>query len=281
MRRRTMLALAGTAAAGLAGCLSGSDPGTATDDPGTDTAPNTDAAEYDVTASVDALQPGVVTADSADSIGVTMTAGQYLYADVAAESDERPAREEFAFAFDGAEYEPMEFEPAGQGDPYRLYQGNRGYSPEAGEGWLLFDLPGTGDAADAKLTWPGGELVAEASLRERLGAPHPDLSATVTFPETLEQWESPEITVEVTNEGDVAGRYVAGLNRIGPMVAYAPVNAFSVLVPAGETVTETYADSLPWDHMSADDIEERSEFRYRLDSVDGEADAEVSIVTES
>lgn len=254
MRRRTLLGLTGAIGASLAGCFSESGtPGTDratttasdddTDTPTTDVPPTTP--ETDVNVTVDALQPGVVTRNTPDSIAVTHDEGQYLLLSVGVESGTPPARDEFLFDFAGGSFPP--FEP----DPplwVERQDGESGYDAETGSGRLVFELPETGDAGDAALTWPGGEWRPDDALRDRLAAPLPDLTVDVAAPDAIRVGDQPTITLTIANEGDRPGRFVAGLNRVGPLIAYAPVHRFSEPAPAGETITVEHTGSIPWRH---------------------------------
>lgn len=97
------------------------------------------------------------------------------------------------------------------------------------------------------MTWPGGEHRLRAGLRERLRVDAPAFSASIDAPETLAQGESPTFDVAVTNEGDVPGRFVAGLNRYGPLVASTPAKRFSLLVDADATARTTYTGDVTGD----------------------------------
>ncbi len=271
MRRRQLLALSGSLLAGSAGCLSASAP-EATDPTSTEsrtttessttaettstkptstepTTETTSTVEYaDVSVELDALQPGLVTMTTPDSIGVSGRDRRYLLVDVSiGEGGESPTRDEFAFEFDGATHRPEPME-----DPWRVW---RFYDDEgalydrgsSGDGLLVFELPEAekGDfesVPEFALTWPGGEWQPDEQLRRRLAAPEPSLSVSLDVPETLATYESPTVSVTVENEGDLPGRFVAGLNRIGPRVAYAPVERVSMLVPPGESETWEFTD---------------------------------------
>ena len=257
MRRRTLLALTGSSVAGLAGCLGETRTGGTTDSttgPTTDSTATTDrrtatetTVNADVSIAVDALQPGLVTRNSPDSIGVHPTDGQYLLLDVTAEGPAPPAAEDFAFQLGETRRAPVTMEQSWR--IWRFYgEKNWRYDADSGEGLLLFELPESADApgpAEAELAWPGGEWRPEDELRRRLVAPEPPLSVSADFPDEVAASENPTIGVSVTNDGDVPGRFVAGLNRAGPMVAHMPVSRISMLVPAGETGTwELNDDSL-------------------------------------
>lgn len=79
-------------------------------------------------------------------------------------------------------------------------------------------------------------------LQRRLDAPAPPLSISTSFPDEVTVGDAPEIGLRITNDGELPGRFVAGLNRSGPRVAHRPVARVSVAVPAGKTVTQQVAD---------------------------------------
>jgi len=195
-----------------------------------------------VSVSLDALQPALVSMTSADSIGVRDDDGQYLFLDVSVEAGSPPDVDDFAFHFDGTAYDPAR-------DEFRLwreYNQNDAYEPETKEGWLLFELPETGDASNPRLTWNNAAWGPDAGLVRRLSERQPSMSVSPSFPESVTSGASPTISIEVTNDGngddDLPGRFVAGLNRSGPRVAHRPVERISVPVPAGESETVEVVD---------------------------------------
>jgi hypothetical protein len=259
MRRRTYLALAGAGLAGLAGCTDDAGSGDRTDDPGagtssdggtttlgTTTDPGTTIGGDSAIARVglDHLLPGMVRPTSPDSIGVTDDEYQYLYLSVAKrESAEPPAREDFSFAFAGETYAPIDLASGYEFWRTQEADGSNRYSPTVGSGWLLFRLPATADdAGDPTLEWPSGSWTAPDALRERLAGPHPEMAVSVDIPRTVPELDKPTIEITVENQGDVAGGFVAALNRSGPMVAYMPLTAGRFAVAPGETATWTYTD---------------------------------------
>ncbi|WP_277541638.1 hypothetical protein [Haloarcula laminariae] len=251
MRRRALLALVGSLAAG-SGCTGTSDdPAEATVTP----APVPTRAESrteHVVATAAAVQPGVVTAGD-DSIGVTDDAGQYLVLYLEGDAPDRSAVE---FRFSGASYTPEDL-----GRP--LYRGDFGretYGEDGGP--LVFGLPETGDGTDAELAWGNGSVAPPAALVERLEDPLPPFSVSIDGPETVADGSDPQITVSVANEGTGAGRYVLALNRQGPRVAYVPVTRLAGELDAGADVTHTVDAVPPEDGVST---------RYSLD-VPGQRD---------
>jgi len=268
MRRRTLLTgLAGGLAA-LTGCLGDTGPGsgdetpdgtadpsdgetpsdsltatptdgtpdsTPTDSTPTDSpTPQTPALSADVTVESLQLQYGVVLPDSPDSIGVEHVDTPYVVADVAVDGDLPP--EEFALEAGDQSFEPTEIDRL-----YRTSWGEERYYDGNGRGLLLFELS-TG-LSDPRLTWPGGEQALAASANARLDAGSPQFSATFDLPETHEGTEAPPVDIEVTNEGETAARFLGALNRVGPLVAFAPIARLSELVGPGETTTLTVEDS--------------------------------------
>jgi hypothetical protein len=147
--------------------------------------------------------------------------------------NEKPA--DVGFQFDGQEYSSSDATTAT--DLYRLYHDNeRRYDADSGSGWVLFELPETGDATDVALTWSGGRWEPDRTLRERLAESFPLLSLEWTVPAEVTTNTEPTIEVSVTNETNRDGRFVSGLNRTGPSVAYAPIESISRRIPAQETV---------------------------------------------
>ncbi|MEE6210237.1 hypothetical protein U3A55_08725 [Salarchaeum sp. III] len=275
MHRRRVLAAAGTlAATAAAGCLTGSPASDTTDretpdPPKTETTTDTPAVPLSV--SLDRYQPGVVAMTSPDSIGDRGA----LFLDI--DGDDAPARTDFRFRFDGSSYVPVD------PDDVRLWRayGNRedAYGVDGRDGWLLFDLPDSGAAADARLSWPGGEWTPTRSLRERLAAGF-DFSVDYDFPETVEHGERPTVSLAVTNDADAPARYLAALNRAGPRVAHAPIETISFVLDPGETRTWTYED----DYFESDDVDESEvgdgdpDMTYYVDSASENREFQVRIV---
>ena len=292
MRRRTLLALTGSSIAGLAGCLGGTrsdgttdttaETGTTTGSSATSERPtaNETTVNADVSVAVDALQPGLVTMNSPDSTGVYPRDGQYLLFDVTAEGPAPPAADDFSFRLGDATRAPV------TDQRWRIWRfhGNEDwrYDGDSGEGLLLFELPESVDApesAEAALAWPGGEWAPDEELRRRLATPEPPLSVSVEIPDTVAVSNDPTISVNVTNDGDVPGRFVAGLNRAGPMVAHMPVSRVSVLVPAGETKTwKLQDDSIMGGYPNENAGDGDPDMTYYLDWGDDSVEREVRYV---
>ena len=250
MRRRALLALVGSLAAG-SGCTGTSD------DPGVDrtvtpapvpTPTDSPTSSGGVRITAATVQPGVVV-PATDYLSVDDTAGQYLVVEVAGDVPERSAVE---FRFSGASYTPEEY----SNGLYRDDSDGTTYGEDGGP--LAFGLPETGDGTDAELAWDDGSWAPAAQIVERLEDPLPPLAVSIDGSGTADTESDPQITVSVTNEGDGAGRYVLALNRQGPRIASTPVarvagelspgagesHRFDAVRPVGESAT-SYTVAVP------------------------------------
>lgn len=266
MQRRRLLAATGLAL-GTAGCL-GTDDGddatgtttsatTASD--ATTSTTTTASATLDVTETT--LQQALVFLET-DYLSTTGGDGRYLLAN-AFVSEGRVDRRDVALRVDGTEYPPDDGRTVSR--LWRVYQSGSAFEPDLG-GLLLFELPASGfeSTVDAAVTWPGGEHRLPAGLRERLRADAPEFSVSIDAPETLAQGESPGFEVALTNEGDVPGRFVAGLNRYGPRVASTPAKRFSLLADAGATERMTYIGEISGYEVPDEDLGDGdADLRYR------------------
>jgi hypothetical protein len=255
---------------------------TDSDDHGT-TATGTDAARTrsdastptaDVTVEDVRLQHGVVVPSSPDSIDVTNADTEYPLAtvDVAGTL----SREAFALSVGDERFEPttdVEIVPVVWGD-------EQWYTEERGRGRLLFEGVGGASGDAASISWPGGASELRDGVASRVGQAAPAFSVTLRIPETHDA-ETLAVTFDVTNESDRTGRFVGALNRVGPRIAHAPVEAISEVVPAGETETLTVEDG--W--MDLPEVEEigdgDADLTYHLHSVAGEQSAAVRVVEPS
>lgn len=243
-------------------------------------------AELDV--SVTSLAPAVVEMSSPDSITVGNAIGsQFLTLHVAVEYGDPPAADDLRVRFDGEAYPPLSTDLASA--DRRLWRAYRdrdgGYPGLRGDGWLVYELPATGDASAAALTWPdGGEwpLDGESAtgdpLRTRLERQPPPLSMAFSAPKTATPESTPTVSFEVTNEGEVGGRFVAGLSRSGPRIAYTPVEAVSQPVAAGETATETVTDRIRLEDPGEDVGDDEPDFTYHASWIGGTARRDVRLV---
>lgn len=316
MRRRTLLAGAAGAFAALAGCLS--DDGPAADDgPGgpssadgspiptdgaTPTAtqtptdvhtrspgdgstptderistdertPTGDRPAADVTVESAHLQYGVVTPTSPDSIGTLNHETPYVVASVRV--DGSLSREDFALRADDASFAPT---------TVRLYRTAWGdeeyYEQSRGAGLVLFELSSSA-TGPVRLTWPGGEHALDGSAGARLEGGPPDFSASLDVPATHAGTEAPAVAVEATNDGETPARFLGAVNRVGPMIAYAPVARLTAFVPAGETARI----AVPDDWGNAPDEERigdgEPDVRYHLHYGEEHVSAEIRLVESS
>ncbi|MFC4407762.1 hypothetical protein [Haloarchaeobius iranensis] len=284
MRRRALLSTAGATLAGLAGCLSGStgdDPADETDTTNgtvtpTDQPTTTQPAESPVDVSLATYQPAIVEL-ATDSIHVIDDAGGYLFLSVdATAADAPPGRGEFTFVHGDEAYSPVD--PV-ERQLWRQYHEDDSYGDGNESGWLLFELPEVVAAEHARVGWPGGEWRPGESLRTRLAAEYPALSMSFSVPETVPKGEHPTVTLTVRNEGDVDARFVAGLNRVGPRIAYTPVTAPSFIVPAGGSETWEYTGDFDTTPLGDGELGDgQHDMTYHLNSVLGRQSRQVRYV---
>jgi hypothetical protein len=266
MRRRTFLSLGAGVLLGTTGCVGESGTGEETHVPSRVTA-TTAGQSSPVSAAVETLLQGFVQLN----VDYTYVAGdvnrQYLALSVApANGDTESMPETFRLWFDGEWYDP------GWVDNYRTLSGRY----EEGRGLLLFDLPDAGDATDTRLNWPGGEWRVPESTRRRLSTPTPSLSVSLDAPETvpLDSTTTIPVTVSVSNTGSTDTRFLGALDRSG-YLASAPVEQLSMLVPAGDSVTETVDAAL----VASEPTEEFGRpITFDLDWLTGSTETSVRVV---
>jgi hypothetical protein len=282
MRRRALLAALASAGALTAGCLG--EVSDAPSDRNTDTPTPTPTAtatspETELAVELDALQPTLVELN-VDYYQLVAEAGrQYLVLTVSVVSGPPPSRSALVFRFDGSDHAPRTWEriPARQSDE----SGGEQYSNENGSGWVVFELPETGDASDAALVWPGGEWRPDDRLREQLATPLPSLS--------LEEWRVPETVpldstttfeLAVRNDGDLREWFIGGINAEG-WYPHRPVARISRQIPPGETVSwEVTGEDidLPGEDWSESVGDGDADLHYELIWPDGTEGRSVRIV---
>jgi hypothetical protein len=216
------------------------------------------------------LQYGVVTPTTPDSIGLANPDTPYLVASVRV--DGPLSRDQFGLRMGDVRYGPTRID--------RLYRTTWGddhwYERGRDDGLVLFEAP-PAPTKHLRLTWPGGERPVGEDIVTRVDASEPRFSATLNVPSSYGGSTAPPVTVDVTNEGSTASRFLGALNRGGPRVASTPVARVSERVPAGERTTVTVADSwngLPDDERVGDD---EPDVTYRLHFVGGERAAEIRL----
>lgn len=268
MNRRTVLGGCAGSLCGLAGCLGDDGVG------GEPTARPSE--EHSVSASLLALQPGVVSLQTADSLGVSGDNEQFLFLDVTATDGDVPAPADLRFRFDGAEATPYDPDSPNWSD---YNPSTTPYSTDSDGGWVVFELPATGDAGAAALTWPGGEWTPDDSLRERLADPAPALSLEWSVPETATVGDSPTLGFSVRNEGHLDGRFVAALSRFGPRLTSIPIEGISRRIPAGESVTFEVSERFSLEAGERDEVgDDDADFSYVLEWSGGSSKQSVRLV---
>lgn len=278
MNRRTFLGTAGCSFAVLSGCIDSDGTGdatpTATPIPGdaTPVEDGTPTPDADVTVESVVDQWGYVVPDSPDSIGVMATDRQFVVADVRVEGGAY-RRSAFAFGAGSGGVEPTTFE-----EFYRTSWGDEEwYEKGRDRGLLLFEVPGDLGSEVPRLTWPTDEWRPPEAFVRRLTAARPAMNATLAVPDASDGSTDTTVEIEVTNEGDVEGRYLGALNRVGPTIAYTPIARVSGLVDAGETTTFDVDDD--WGEYPADDEvgDGEADVTYHLQDADGGDSLDIAV----
>lgn len=275
MRRRRLLAALATGSVALAGCAqqdtTGDDGTTPEDTPATpddketpDGKQTPDTPGKDISVTVDRVRvlPEVVALDSPDSIGTYGDRGQqYLLAKISTDGG-KLARGDLRVVAGDASHNPLE----------RL-DGHRRSIWEYGElyfvddntaGWVVFALPNPLSITDGEtleLAWPGGAQQLDDDTRTRLSQGPTSFAVSVDASEEASMNSPATLSVTVENTGDVPGTFVGALNRIGPRVAHAPVEAVELDVSPGEQVTWTHKFEL--DRETVENGRDRFDFRFK------------------
>lgn len=253
MNRRRFLSLCGVTVAG-AGCQGDADDaGTVTPVPAPTSSEAPEHSQATVGVTDAAVVPGVIEPGD-DSISVTTPDGQYLVLTTVVNGASL-AQSDLSFRFDGTPYSPEGF----RNGLYRDGEWGKRFTENGGP--LVFDLPETGAADDARLGWPGGEWTPPQAVRAGLEAPLPPFDIALDGPTRVGDGDDPVLELTVTNTGEGPGRYVLALNRIGPRIAYAPAGRFDGELAAGEATTITHDAKSPYDGGG-----DPREVTYRLDA---------------
>lgn len=209
MDRRQFLVVSGLGITGLAGCITQPRGGRT----------STIHADREIEVEFSGLQLGVVQFLEDFYKVVSDPNSQYLFIEVTVTSGSTPTLSEFSFHFDDQVYSPIEemMVPVHRGEESaREYPDKPGRVVErnefTGSGVILFQLPETGDASNAVLTWPGGEWEPDEELRKRIAEPLPHLYTTqwhVSAPVSRDN--PPEFRFKVRNMGNLPGQYFAGI----------------------------------------------------------------------
>lgn len=257
MNRRQVLAVLGAGTTGLAGCNRTQRNETATPTPtepsGAATTPTasptaTLASDRDLKVSFDALQPAYVDLSVDNYRMVSEPDTQYFFLAVEVESGLPPALSDFGLRFDGTDYSPLERDTSSEIIRNRARDESWSIDDRYLSGWIVFELPETGDASDVNLTWPGGGWRPDRDTLERLAAPLPSLSLVEWHvPETAREGSHVTFGFTVSNDTDLPGHFVGAINAsdsiIGP---HHPVAVVSREISPNDTESwEVVGDDAP------------------------------------
>jgi hypothetical protein len=287
MRRRSFLAALATGTTALAGCTEqviGDGDGPETPDDPQTPAPNGDDEKTpdptlgtDVSLSVEhaTVQPEVVALDSPDSIGTFGDrSNQFLIARIEVD-DGKLTRQDLRLSAGDASYQPIE--QIGNHQRALWQSGEFYFESDDTAGAVVFEVPKPLTGADSDgvtLSWPGGSQALGKNIRTRLARKPTSFAVSVEASAEASMDSPAELSVTVENTGDVPGTFVGALNRIGPLIAYAPIESIGLTIPAGEQES--------WDHTftpDRDKVEDgQGSFEFRVKWRDGSETRTVEIV---
>jgi hypothetical protein len=283
MRRRRLLVALATGTAALAGC-SGQNPDTGPEPPdnpqtpapnGDDKKDPTPTPGRDVSVTVERVTvlPEVVALDTPDSIGTFGgRSSQFLIAGIAT-SGSKLTRQDFGLTAGEASYHPIKH--IGERQQTLWQSGEFYFESDDTAGIVVFKVPkplsGTDDVA---LTWPGGSQALDQATMARLARKPTSFAVSVDASAEASVDSPAELSVTVENTGNRPGTFVGALNRIGPLIAYAPVDSVRLSLKPGEQKT--------WNHtftLDREKVEEgRDSFEFGVKWRDGSETQTIEIV---
>lgn len=225
------------------------------------------------------VQPGVVLLQT-DYLTVHPADGQFLVVDVTV-TEGRAPYDDYTLRLDGTTHRPIPKDRTRR--LWRVY-GRGLYEPTQG-GILVFDLPDQSAApdGDAVLACPSWEHALPDATRTRLAQGRASFTVDATAPTPLEVGESPRVTLTVQNTADVPGRFLAALNRAGPMVAMRPADLISLPVAADaereivHEATDVTGHNVPEDYLG----DGERDLRFYLNLVGGSREFDVAYQTKN
>jgi hypothetical protein len=272
------------AAAMLAGCSAGSPrSGTGDGTPGETEPPLTieplefgesaTVGELDVRPTGAVVQYSYVALVYPDFADVVAAEGQqYLFLTVDASGSPAPAPEEFAVLAGESSY-------AGQprGSAGRPYRDERPYTPDAGHGWLLYDLPVPVESEHVAVELDVGEGEPQTwhlpdDVVERLRGPAPAFEVRdFEAPSVVRPEEPIEVSATVANVGDGRGTFRGSLNQEGDLLYGADTFSFDLEAGEERDWTETVTT-----HQRPE-VESETTVRLRFRSAGGDFDRDVVV----
>lgn len=142
---------------------------------------------------------------------------QYLFLQINSVSGTEPLIESFEFTFNDEAYEAIDPELAGlrwARDPF--HRSNYNDAIDRLSGWIVFELPATGDASDSALGFDHQEdniWRPSERLRERIAEPIPSITLDAWMvPDSVSVHTTPTFDFEVSNQGELTGHFSAAIN---------------------------------------------------------------------
>lgn len=152
-----------------------------------------------------------------------------------------------------------------------------GAGDEIGRGWIAARVPNPLDTDAATLTWSKGGYAFGTETLELLRRSPATYDVTFDVPDTASIGETVTAALTVHNRADVPGTFVGALNRVGPLVAYAPEEMIRLDIPPGGTIEWSFAYTL--DNPEIDEREDPS-MQFHLHWRDGSRSPEIDIVSD-
>lgn len=225
-----------------------------------------------VDVSFGAVQPSIVELVT-DRLNVPANDSQYLYVQVRTDGEDNPMPKSFKLYFNNNEYNSMNHKS--------LYRARleTPYDSSTGHGWLLYEIPVSGESTNTYLKFQDHRWEPSDSIRDQLASYPTDLSVRMSVPKTTPEKENPTISITVDNEDDRPGRFVAGLSRSGPSIASKPVVRISKRISASGQANISITDDTGMDSVSPKDLDDgEQDIRYYLNWDSGSEESAIHLV---
>ncbi|WP_224269759.1 hypothetical protein [Haloprofundus salinisoli] len=217
--------------------------------------------------------PTLVIPNSPDSIGTYgRESEQFVFAKVARDISAISPTDSITFTADGTIYSPQNLEeitwsdsPWVNGDTYTVDPTDT----------VWFSVPKPLEATEIAIQGTTGNYELSEDMVRKLARPPTEFEVSeFSTPASVANGDTVTLTLVVENVGEVAGTFIGALNRIGPEIAYIPVEAIALEVEAGESATWTYSRT-PYISSPTGD----ANMKFNMQSSGGRRSTETTITT--
>ncbi|MFC6732950.1 MULTISPECIES: hypothetical protein [unclassified Haladaptatus] len=238
--RRDLLRIGGLGLAFVAGCTSAQPSGSESPESTTSGTTQQTPDAPSVTVTDVHVTPEVVSLNSPDSIGVVGERDQqFVIARVRTETDDPLERGKFNLRIAENEFGALDTSYGSDVGTLWEYRSTR-YEQSTG-GYLVFQVPKPVASQEISIRWRDEvHPLSEETTAQLATDPTNFAVREFTTPESVRAGENVTLTLIVENTGTTDGTFVGALNRIGPQVAYTPVQKVALDVKAGATTTWSY-----------------------------------------